>query len=408
MNRNSLAAGVVSASGIEVASASGQTALDLTAAMASCLGHRHPAVIEAVQSAAESHLGCGPPLPTANLAGPLPGTIDPSSLGGPFPDFAAVWLQPSAAEANELAIRIARSSPRENRGDGRADPSTPDLPYRIITLLGADHGDTLACRSAGGRFAAQLDLGPLAAGFRHVAPGDLRGLEKAIDGQTAAIMLAPVDWSRGGISLDAAYFDQIRQLCDAHRLWLIVDETRLPAAISGEWFYHQSQGWSADLVTASAGWTGGLPGGLVLASAALAQQLPGVADGKPSTDAQAADYPLLSQVVAATAATVAALGGPRSADQLAADWSQRLGELVTGFEFVADVSTVGLGTILRFDIAAAEVVDACAGVGLRMIATDETTALICLPLTVTTDQIDTILNRLAQGLESIERETIES
>src|SRR5690606_32202008 len=146
-----------------------------------------------------------------------------------------ISLLPSAAQANEWAIRIARTlaADREENQSSR---------YRIITLLGSDHGDTLACRSASGQVAGQAVGGPLAAGFQHVAPGDLRGLSKAVDTNTAAVLLSPVDWNRGGEPLPAEYLTEVRQLCDTHAALLIVDETRLPPAVSGQWFFHQTQG----------------------------------------------------------------------------------------------------------------------------------------------------------------------
>src|SRR5690606_33869579 len=125
-----------------------------------------------------------------------------------FAAFADVCLVPSATEANEAAIGIARVIAAAQSDSGDSGAGTPR--ERIITLLGSIHGDTLACRSASGRIADQLHGGPLMAGFRHIAPGDVRALSKAVDETTAAVLLAPVDWSRGGEPFDADYLLEVR------------------------------------------------------------------------------------------------------------------------------------------------------------------------------------------------------
>lgn len=418
---------IVSANGIEITDGSGRTLIDLAAAMASSLGHRDSAVVEAIGRATQANLGSG-----FDSIGPN----DLRSIGEPFDSFASIAITPSASEANERAIRVARQA-------GQSDDGASASRFRIITLLGSEHGDTLACRSAGGRIEDQAALLPLVAGFRHVAPGDTRALEKAIDAQTVAIMLAPVDWTRGGEPFDADYLRQIRKLCDERDLLLIVDETRLPAAISGDWFFHQAAGISPDIVTASAGWTGGLPGGLIFvadsANAAATHggsvSVPSVGgsdgDGDAGGDGEVGgkpqfcrsqampigeiDYPLLRAVITATAKKIVSGGGPGQIADAAARWDEAWQRFVDGFEFVSGCVTVGLWAVMRFDLPVNEVRRAAEKHGLRWPQSSDTTLIACLPILDTaiggkreSSPEEELVQKLRLTLETIERQTIES
>jgi hypothetical protein len=431
---------IVSANGIEIADGSGRVLIDLAAAMASSLGHRDAAVVDAILQAAGSNLGSG-----FDVIGPS----DLRTLGEPFDSFAAIAITPSVSEANERVIRIARQA-GQLRDRGTGNGGTTDR-FRIITLLGGVHGDTLACRSAGGRIDDQAALLPLAAGFRHVAPGDTRALEKAIDAQTIAVMLSPVDWTRGGEPFDADYLRQIRKVCDDRDLLMIVDETRLPAAISGNWFFYQAAEIRPDIVTASAGWTGGLPGGLIfVADSAHAAATHGTAavgttsagagdslqsgssgdddsasDGEIGDKAQffrspampigETDYPLLRAVIGATAHSIVAGGGPGQIAAAASEWDEAWQSFVDGFEFVSGCMTVGLWAVTRFDLPVVEVRRAAELHGLRWIESSDTTLLACLPMLNRASDgkglsspPEELFQKLRLTLETIERQTIES
>ena len=395
---------VVSSSGVEIIDASQRRLLDLAAAYASPLGHRAAAIVAALTDACQSYLGGADDALTDAIA---------AEWSVPFSEFGDVALLPSAAQANEWAIRIARTL-------AAADDGSQSSRHRIVTLLGSDHGDTLACRSASGQVAGQAFGGPLAAGFQHVAAGDLRAISKAIDANTAAVLLAPVDWNRGGEPFAADYLAEVRQLCDANAALLIVDETRLPAALSGQWFFHQTPGIEADLVTAAAGWTGGLPGGLLLAHAAVIDRLQDHHDRSPSATEEGLfslraagrlplrDYPVLRAMVRATAAAVVELGGPEQLAALSEHWAAAWQELANSFEFISSVSTTGLWTIVQVDVPAAEVLAASEALGLRMQASGETTVLVCPPINLTVQEADSLLETLRAALETIERQAIES
>lgn len=383
---------VRSAVGVEVTLADGRRWLDVTAALASCLGHRPEPLLRAIEAVCGQHLGFGPPL--------FHDTIAAGSESQPQIDFESGGLQhlallPSVSEAIEAAIQIvhaAAGAPSTAAVEGQAAAGG----RRIITLLGADHGSTLGCRAASGRIVAATSP-PLVPGFRHVAAGDLAALGKAIDDHTAAVMLAPVDWNAGGVPLAADYLQQVRRLCDQHGLWMIVDESRLPAACSGHWFFHQAAGIKPDLVVASAGWTGGLPGGWLLRGDSV--ETPAIAEPQ---------QPLLAAVIQATIAEVETLGGPQGALAAIAWWSTSLAAAFDGFPFVTQWQADGLWTVIRLDFEASELSLQLARHGLHAAVSSQTTLLACPPLTLGEQLAASLFDRLRQGLESIERERIES
>ncbi len=394
------------ASGLEITDRSGRRLVDLAAARCSSLGHGDRDLLAALTAALPS---IGMPQPVigtewADGAGQPQATESWSDWGEPFAAFGGGTLVASASAANDAAIRLARQL-------GSLLPGATTPRYRIITVLGSDHGDTLACRSASGLVEAQTGLSPLLPGFRHVAAGDVAAIEKAIDSETVAVMLSPVDWGRGGVPLPADYLAAVRQLCNQQGLLLIIDETRLPAAISGQWFFHAHAAIPADILTVSAGWTGGLPGGLVLVSSAvqsLQTQLTAPAALPPS------DYALLRVAFQTTAAKIQATGGPQQIEPLMAQADSLWQELVDGFEFVSGVHTAGLWSVVELDVPAKLVRQAAERQGMSWPVSGETTLIACLPLPIATTGstepsfFQQLLQPLRETLETIERQTIES
>lgn len=373
--------------GMTLTDGDGKAYIDLTAGMASCLGHRHPAIREAIQGACDLHLGS----PSDRLVSDWH-----QALGTPFAAFDHCQLTASANEANELALRLARYAPDGER-------------YRVITLLGSDHGDTFALRSASGRAESQRSDGPVAAGYRHVFPGDLSAIEKSIDPNTAAIFLSPMDWNRGGEPFDTQYLSDVESLCRQHDLWLVIDETKVPTGIGGSWFFHHRASVSPDLVTASAGWTGGLPGGFVLIGSRMAETMTALQSGQCGpTWPIGRDLPLLRSVLTATARTVVSQQLLNRLDETADAWAAMLEEGVRGFDFVRGCVSAGLWTTLELDLPAADFATAALAAGIRVDVSGETTVLIGPPVVATAEILLKAIQPLRGVLESIERETMSS
>lgn len=366
----------------------GKRCVDLAAGLVSCLGYQHPAIVNAIAQASQSPLAS----PSQSEDRPLS-----ERLGEPFGTFASSHLFASANEANEFALRVVRSQFGGNR-------------YRVISLLGSDHGDTFLLRSLGGRIEQQGSDGPVAAGFRHVMPGDIDALTKAIDDCTAAVCLSPVNWNRGGEAFDGEYLAGVEAVCREKNLLLVVDETKIPPGVGGQWFFHERAGLSPDLVTLSAGWFGGLLGGLALVGdhVRLSDKSLSGSPGLLHNQSLGRCCHMQELLAAATAKVLRDDKSLQSLDETADAWAAMIDELAGGFDFVRECVHAGLWTTIEVDLPAAEVAHQAQREGLRMCVTGDSHLLCCPPVNVTDDDLLEAIDPLRRILESIERETTSS
>ena len=364
---------IASSHGMTITDTRGNSVTDLVAGLASCLGHRHERIVAAVQRIAQSHLGS---------VADTQADDDAPAIADQFPGFASALPFASSSDANEYAFYLARSASVNAR-------------YRVITLLGSDHGDTIALRSASGRVDAQ-SVGPVVPGFRHVMPGDIDAMRKAIDPVTAAICIAPVDWNRGGEPFDSSYLEAVQSLCREQNLLFMIDETRIPPGVGGTLFFHGRSSAEPDIVTASAGWCGGLPGGLTLVRS------PSVADVQRP---QPPDVRLIRALILETAKTITKDKLLASIDETTDIWAATLDDLASGFDFVHRCVHAGLWTTIELDFPAADVAARARAGGLRIAVTGETTLLICPPLTATGEQLMEAIEPLRRTFEILERES---
>ena len=170
-----------------------------------------------------------------------------------------VFFCNSGAEANEAAIKLARahSAPR----------------YKIITALDSFHGRTAAAIAATGQPKYQQGFGPLLPGFRHVPFGDIDAMAKAVDNETAAIMVEPIQ-GEGGVNIPpASYLADLRQLCDDRGLLLILDEVQSGMGRTGKWFAYQHTEIEPDIMTLAKGLAGGIAAGALVAKPSVAASL---------------------------------------------------------------------------------------------------------------------------------------
>ena len=169
-----------------------------------------------------------------------------------FADF--VCFQNSGTEATEASIKIARKyfhkigKPEKNR---------------IITFKGAFHGRTLAALFAANNPKHIEGFGPKVDGFDQVPFADESAMKKAINKNTAAIMIETI-MGEGGIKVVPDYFiKSLRKLCDENDILLILDEVQC-AYRTGNFFAFEKTGIIPDIVPIAKGIGGGFPLGACL------------------------------------------------------------------------------------------------------------------------------------------------
>jgi predicted acetylornithine/succinylornithine family transaminase len=167
----------------------------------------------------------------------------------------------SGAEANEAAIKLARAY---GSASGRS---------RIVTAEGGFHGRTYAALTATAQPKYHAGFEPMVPGFGYVPYDDLDAVARAIDEQTAAVMVEPVQ-GEGGINIPSAgYLPGLRSLCDEKGVLLILDEVQTGMGRTGEWFAYQHTGVAPDILTCAKALAGGVAAGVMLASRDVAQNL---------------------------------------------------------------------------------------------------------------------------------------
>ncbi len=240
---------LVRGSGAVVTDEAGRQYLDLLGGIAvNALGHAHPAVIAAVsqQIATLGHVSnlyvAEPPVALAELLLALAGRPG------------RVLLCNSGAEANEAAFKLSRLTGRT----------------QVVSTKGAFHGRTMGALSLTGQPAKADPFRPLPGDVIHIEYGDREALRLAVTGETAMVILEPIQGENGVVVPPPGYLAAAREVCTAHGALLVLDEVQTGVGRTGHWFAHQTDGVEPDVITLAKGLGGGLPIGACIAFGAAA------------------------------------------------------------------------------------------------------------------------------------------
>ena len=243
---------LVRGEGIRVFDDRGNAYVDFAGGIAvMAIGHSHPRWVRAVseQAASLTHVSnLWSTEPQERLADRL------TDIAG----FGQVFFSNSGAESVEAALKIAR---RNGRPKGKT---------KVVALDGAFHGRTFASLAATGQPEKQAPFQPLPEGFVHVTPNDLDALDRAVDLQTAAVLMEPVLGEGGVVPLEPAFLRAARELCDERGALLVLDEIQTGVGRCGTWFAFQRSGVEPDVITSAKALAGGLPIGATIARPELA------------------------------------------------------------------------------------------------------------------------------------------
>lgn len=213
----------------------------------SSLGHRHPSVIEAIRRQVDRHLhvmvyGEFIQQPQAQLAALLAERL-PNGLD-------QVYLTNSGTEANEGALKLAR------KYTGRR---------RYIAFHNGFHGDTLGSLSVTGRPVYREPYEPLLQDVTFAGFNDPQALD-AVDRDTAAVIMEPIQGEGGVIEADRQWLTELRRRCDETGSLLIFDEIQTGFGRTGALFAMEHYDVTPDIVTMAKAMGGGMPIGGFAAS----------------------------------------------------------------------------------------------------------------------------------------------
>jgi 4-aminobutyrate aminotransferase len=263
--------------GAEVWDVDGNRFVDFAAGIAVCsTGHAHPAVVAAIQEAAQKFLHISSDYwheGQVRLAERM-AELDP--VNGP----AMTFFANSGAEAVEGALKLARQV------TGRP---------RLIGFLGGFHGRTMGALSfTASKYTQQRGYFPTMPGVVHVPyPNPYRPLFAGADqgravlsyiemlmernvpaNEIAAVLIEPIQGEGGYIVPPDGFLAGLRELCDRHGILLIFDEVQTGVGRTGKMFAWQHSGVRPDILTLAKGIASGLPLGLVVASQQVMQKWP--------------------------------------------------------------------------------------------------------------------------------------
>ncbi len=219
------------------------------------LGHNHPHLVEALVAQA------GKVWHTSNLYNiPEQQRLADRLVANSFAE--TVFFCNSGAESVEASIKLMRKYHSANRNPER---------YRMISFSGSFHGRTLATISAGASDAHRAGFGPAVDGFDHVAFGNMNEVRAAITGETAGIMIEPVQGEGGIRPADPRFLQDLRTLCDEEGLLLMFDEVQTGMGRTGKLWAYEWSGVKPDVMSSAKGLGGGFPIGACLATAEAAK-----------------------------------------------------------------------------------------------------------------------------------------
>jgi len=235
--------------GAHVWDETGKEYVDLLAGIAvNALGHGHPTLVRAVteQLGTLGHISnfftSGPQV---ELAEKLVSLL-PDSYAGQVG--AKVFFANSGTEANEAAFKLTRKTGRT----------------RLVAASGSFHGRTMGALALTSKEAYRAPFEPLPGEVSFVPYGDADALAAAVDDETAAIVLEPIQGEAGVVVPPEGYLATARDVADAHGALLWLDEVQSGVGRTGRWFAHETSGVTPDIITLAKGLGGGFPIGACL------------------------------------------------------------------------------------------------------------------------------------------------
>jgi acetylornithine/N-succinyldiaminopimelate aminotransferase len=367
---------LVKGRGTRVFDSDGKEYIDFVSGVAvDNLGHCNPRVVVALQKQAQrlmhvsNHYHIEPQIKLAK-----------ELVKRSFAD--KVFFCNSGTEAIEAAIKLVRRYSREVLGKDR---------FEVITMRGSFHGRTYGAVSATAQEKFHQGFEPMVPGFRYVPFDDIRVVEAAVNEQTCAVLVEPLQ-GEGGVHVPTrGYLAALRELCDTHGLLLIFDEIQTGMGRTGRLFAYEHEDVRPDVMTLAKGLGAGMPIGALLATEQASRGF-----GPGSHGSTFGGNPLACAAGLAALETlleddiiiqnVGALGG---------HFLEGLNGLKAKYPFIKAVRGRGLLIGMELDFEGKDIVAACMKEGFLINCTVNTVLRFMPPLIVTEEEIDQLIDVLA-------------
>ncbi|MBW3604010.1 MAG: ornithine--oxo-acid transaminase [Actinobacteria bacterium] len=371
---------IAEAEGAWVTDVDGRRYLDaLSGYSALNFGHRHPALISAVE--AQLH--------RVTLT-------SRAFTHDQFDDFCRelaelcgmemVLPMNTGAEGVETAIKVARRW-------GYTVKGVPDGRARIITFAENFHGRTTTIVGFSTDQTAREGFGPFTRGFTTVPYADADALAAAIDEDTVAVLIEPVQGEAGVVVPPDGYLTRVREICDHAGVLMIADEIQSGLGRTGRTFAVDHEGVVPDMFILGKA----LGGGILPVSAVVSRRdILGVLT-PGSHGSTFGGNPLACAVAREVIALLETGEYQRNAARMGDRLAQGLAQLPASQVAAVRVRGLWAGLDIR-DRTARSVCERLLELGVLAKDTHGSTIRIGPPLTVTADEVDLLIDRLTAAL----------
>ena len=208
------------------------------------VGHCHPEVVDAATSQLEELMYVQASYPHAARTA----LYERLAETGPV-DIDNVWLCNSGTEANEAALKFARHA------TGRE---------KIVATRQGFHGRTMGALATTWKQKYKQGFEPLAGGVEFVDYGDIDAMREAIDEDTAAVILEPLQGEGGINPVSTEYLQAVRVATATNGTAMILDEIQTGLGRTGSLWAADTHDVVPDILTTAKGLGSGLPIGATL------------------------------------------------------------------------------------------------------------------------------------------------
>ena len=362
---------IESGKGVKVKDFFGKEYIDCVAGIAvNAVGHCHPDVVKAIKEQAEKLIHVSNLYytePQVELAEKL------SRISG----MAKSFFCNSGAESIEAALKLAI------KATGK---------HKFIAAEGSFHGRTFGSLSvtSGTKFRSVFEP-LLLRGVEFVRYNDIEAIRKAIDSDTAAVLLEPIQGETGVIIPSEGYLKEVREICDDKGILLILDEIQTGFGRTGKWFCKEHAGVEPDILTLAKAMGAGVPIGAMLAKEGL----------KFETSEHASTFGGNPLACAAALASLKVIEKEGLVER-----SRELGEyfLQQGHEdglnpVVKEIRGKGLMIAIELTKPCAEIVENAIERGILINCTSNSVIRLVPPLMISKEQIDTVISVLREVIK---------
>jgi acetylornithine/N-succinyldiaminopimelate aminotransferase len=371
---------IVRGEGTHLYDEKGNDYLDAFSGIAVCgLGHCHPAVTDSIIEQAKTLVH------VSNLFYTIPQT-KLAKLLVKCSGLDRVFFCNSGAEAVEGAVKMARKYGAEK---GKTGP--------VYSMGNCFHGRTLATITMGKK-KYQEGFAPLPEGFDQLPFNDIEALEKAIDKNTVALIIEPLQGEGGIFCADKDFLKRARELCDMHDVVLIFDEIQCGLGRTGSLFAYEQYDVKPDIVTLAKALGNGFPIGAFIAAEKVAQALN---HGDHGTTF--GGNPLACAAAFTTLSTIIDQNLAKAAQEKGKYFIDRLKNLTKDFSAIKEVRGSGLMVGVEITHKAADVLSLMRDKKVIAGPAGENVIRFLPPLIISLKELDIVVDTFAEALKELEK-----